>query len=660
MIVAATASPPAASPAVLSPRRRWRWLVPLASVALAALFRFWGLEHFSQVGGDDVEFRVHIPDHVYNFEKILRAEKYYFPRFQAPFLAAAYLSHWDVNKKVTSFAKPLFILEIGLVSAVFNLRTNDPYENIRRLHIWMAVLGTATVLVVFFLARRLGGFPAGCAAALLLAVSPWAVRYSTWVLHTAGGGLWFCLALLAAPGATRRDSVLRALCFGVFLGVSVYYSISLVWPALFVCLFELLRRLVAAARRFRPLRQILLLAVFSLGFILPLAAWEGVNYASFRVFAQNREVISRFPSADSFAIDFARVGYVPFPRRLLESFQDNASHTGSLPADHLYFFRHLKDSDGWPVLVAVVAALAFLLVRLLRKDSADDESLRLAAVFIGVAVIMNYTSGTQVARHYYSALLLAAVITGLGVSALLSRFRRAVWPLCALAVAVAALNFFRLSDYRLSRQGPYRYGLWEERNQLRGQVATMNMQQWDLWPTMSFFHDWKELDAYINSHHRPYIMYSDYIGIAHGAWFYHTKEQLGMAETFRLCRATAFACPSYLSYRPMLYENEFYYWGLYRRPASDFDPRIRVIPAREVLRVNQELSSDDGALGRLQERLSRPPPVVIPAWKDRIILPFMDRLERPSYLMPGIIASAVLFAYTLVCLRGKKRLHEDT
>lgn len=675
MTGAETAPSLSPAPAALAAPSRWRWLIPLLILGLAALFRFWGLKHYSQVGGDDVEFRVHIPDHVHNFEKLLRLEKYYYPRLQAPFLAAAYLSQWDVNKKVTSFAKPFFILEIGMLSSLFNLRTNDPYENIWRLHVWMAALGLATVLAVFFLARRLGGFAAGCVASFLVAVSPWAVRYSTWALHAAGGGLWFCLALLAAPGASRRDSAVRSLLFGVFLGVSVYYSVSLVWPAFGVCCFELLRRAVAAFRRFRPLRQVLLLAVFGLGFFLPPAAWEGVNYAAFRCFAENREVISRYPSAEAFDFNFGQASYLPFPlrlaekisgcrfdrvpgapftRRLLETFRDNASHTGSLPADHFYFFRHLKDSDGWAALAACAAALVYLALRSSRRGSTDEGRLRLLAVFVGVAVIMNYTSGTQVARHYYSAFLLAAVITGIAAAALLARCRWAVWPLCALAAGAAALDSQGLSEYRRSRQGPYLYGLWEESNQLRGQVATLNMQQWDLWPTMTFFHDWKELDGFINGHTHPYIMYSDYIGIAHGAWFYHTKEQLGMAETFRNCRATAFACPSYLSYGPMLYENEFYYWGLFRHPSPDFDPRIKVIPAREVLRVNRILTDDPEAAARLARRLSRPPPVVIPAWKDRIILPYMDRMERPSYLGMGIATSAALLAYVLACLLRKK------
>ncbi|MCX6349190.1 MAG: hypothetical protein NTV79_06805 [Candidatus Aureabacteria bacterium] len=628
-------------------------LILLAILAIAALFRFRGLEHFSQVGGDDVEFRVHIPDHVEAFGRILKSQNYYFPRLQAPFLAAVYLSHWDVNKKVTSFAKPLFILEVGIINTLFDLRTKDPYENIWRLHLWMAVLGIATVAAVFFLARRLGGYAAGCAAAFLVAVSPWAVRYSTWALHTAGGGLWFCLALLAASALSRRDSAPRNLLFGALLGVSVYYSVSMIWPALFICLFELARRVFAVlARRARFPRQFFLLLVFVAGFLLPLLAWEGVNYAASRYFAQNREIIRQFPSSAVLDVDAYRQPYVPFPRRLLETFRDNASHTGSLPADHLYFFRHLKDSEGWLVFLAVGAALAAALIRLTRKGAASEPILRLIVVFIGVAVIMNYTSGTQVARHYYSAFLIAAVVAGLGAASLLRR-PRALFVLLPLAVFVAVQHFQHLKLYRESRQGPYLYGLWERDNKLTGQVGTMSMQQWDLWPTLAFFNNWKEFDTFVASRTHPHVMYSDYIGIAHGAWFYHTRDQLGMAETFRRCRLPpgAFAAASYLSYPPMLYENEFYYWGLLRRPSPYFDPRIKVIPIREVLRASGDLQADKSARRFLDERLARPKPVIIPAWKDRIILPFMERMERPSYLWPGIIAAGLLLAYTLVCLR---------
>jgi len=145
-------------------------------------------------------------------------------------------------------------------------------------------------------------------------------------------------------------------------------------------------------------------------------------------------------------------------------------------------------------------------------------------------------------------------------------------------------------------------------------------------------------------------MYSDYIGIAHGAWFYPSRVLMMMAETFRRFRDIAFTTDSYLSYQPMLYENEFYYWGLYRHPSPYFDPRIKVMAAGQAREVDRELRKDIKAQRELTRRLNQAPPVIIPAWRKMIILPYMERMERPSYLLPGIISGAFLLAFTLFCL----------
>jgi len=202
-------------------RLRGEWLILLLIILLAAVFRFSGLKEFSQVGGDDFEFRRHVPGHVDAFEYILQREGSSFAPLKAPFLAAVYLSHWDVNRTVTSFAKPFFLLELGLLHTVFDLKTT-PYRDIWRIHQWMAFLGMATVVAVFFLGKRFGGRWVGLGAAFLLAVSPWAVRYSTWGLHVAGGGFWFTLALLAGSSLKNRDTFWKNLIFGFLIGISVF------------------------------------------------------------------------------------------------------------------------------------------------------------------------------------------------------------------------------------------------------------------------------------------------------------------------------------------------------------------------------------------------------------------------------------------------------
>jgi len=128
-----------------------------------------------------------------------------------------------------------------------------------------------------------------------------------------------------------------------------------------------------------------------------------------------------------------------------------------------------------------------------------------------------------------------------------------------------------------------------------------------------------------------------------------------MAETFRRFEDIAFTTDSYLSYKPMLYENEFYYWGLYRHPSPYFDPRIKVMPAGQAREADRKFREDEEARQQLNRRLEREPPVIIPAWRDFVILPYMERMERPSYVFPGILSSTLLLIFTIYCL-GRDRV----
>lgn len=631
--------------------RRWggEWVLLVVILALAALFRFQGLKEFSQVGGDDVEFRVHVPDHVRVFEYILRKEGCGFPRLKAPFIAAVYLSHLDVNKKVTSFAKPFFLLEVGILQSIIGLDTGEPSEDIWRFHQWMAWLGVATVAAIFFLGRRLSGSGTGLAASFLLAVSPWAVRYSTWGLHVVGGGFWLVLALLVAARLGRRDTFLGNVLFGALISVCIYYSTSMIWPALFLFFFEIIHRVFlsrAASRGFRY--QTIRFIGFIAGCLLPILLWEAVNATAGSYLEDSVEFVYKLSS--SRYLDLKKP-YTSFPGRLVQTIRDNAANTGSLPVDHLYFWRHLKDSEGWIVTVAVLVSLVAGMILVVRRRFKNGISiLRLIFVFIGVTFVMNYTSGTQVARHYFSAGLIGFVLVGVMTAKLKNRRPAAACVLPALGIVVAALHFHHLEAYRASRQGPYLVERWERENELAGQLATMSMQQWDLWPTMSFLRNWDDYNQFVTTHPRAHIMYSDYIGIAHGSWFYHNMTLLNMAETFRRCREMAFITDSYLSYQPMLYENEFYYWGLYRLKSPYFDPRIKVIPVQEVARANRELREEVTAEHELFARLKKDPPVIIPAWRNYRILPYMDKMRRPSYLLHGIISGALLLAFTVFVL----------
>ncbi len=630
--------------------RKLKWILLAAIIATAIFFRVYDLDRFSQAGGDDVEFRYHLPSNVRIFRQGLERLDARAPGPQSAFLAAVYLSHWDVNRTVTSFAKPFFLLELGLLDNIIGLSHPDPLINVFRLHLWMAFLGAATVVLVYLLAARLGGERAGLAAAFLVAVSPWAVRYSTWVLHVAGGGFWLVLALLAAVAADRKDRPLRVLLYGAILGIAVYYSTSMIWPAFFLAIFEILRRSYSAVAKRRPPRPAGRLVLFGAGLVLPLALWEGINALAVDFF-KNIVGLNNLPRPHLCGL---AEGPHTFLLRLLQTFKDNAGRSVNLPLDRIYFFRHLKDSDGWLFLALVSAALVYAVYVACRGDNPRRPTrLRLLFLFLGTAWIMNYSGGTQVARHYYAAALAGFVLAGDLVGKLFSYRPRFAAVIAGLVFLAGVWNFFRLEDYRRSRQGPARLMEWERQASFIGRIATPGMQTMDLWPTLTPVYTWEELRRFAAAAPGAHVMYSDYIGIAHGAWFYHIPDQFEMAQAMRRCEEVVFATDSYLSYDPMLYENEFYYWGLFRSRPGDFDPRIRVVPAREVFSVHRRLGRDEEYLDELRRIFERPPPVVIPAWRDMITFPYMKPTPRPSFLVEGILSAVACLAFTLYCFKKR-------
>ena len=174
-------------------------------------------------------------------------------------------------------------------------------------------------------------------------------------------------------------------------------------------------------------------------------------------------------------------------------------------------------------------------------------------------------------------------------------------------------QWHRLGVFRLARWGPSRVRAWSLANHVRHSVATLACQDISLWPTLWPITSWKELGKLSELIPPGVFMYSDYIEIAHGSWFYTKRQYYEISEVARRSKGDLFRTPSYLSYRPALFENEFYYWGLFRRPFADFDPSIRILPAGVLLEKWKEINSDPKLVEDFWAPIQKEPPLHLPA-----------------------------------------------
>jgi len=208
-----------------------------------------------------------------------------------------------------------------------------------------AALGTATVLLCFWLASGLYGTRAGLAAALLLGLSGYHVMYSRQALAEADSVSFFVLAVCLYLGASGRGRNARArlVCVGLCVGLS--YAANYRWffaPVLFWS-YEIL-----SPRR--SLRRFLLL---SLGMALPLIAIE-------TLFSFNRALIMQTGANVPCQTYFQQIWHLNF-RHPTSAKGFNLS---GLPT-YVYLIARLNGPMG---LVALCAGLIAIAVRCRRGD----------------------------------------------------------------------------------------------------------------------------------------------------------------------------------------------------------------------------------------------------------------------------------------------------
>lgn len=115
-------------------------------------------------------------------------------------------------------------LGVPTMSFYFNALTIGPLGNtIAALRLPWAVVGTATVLVMFFLVKRLVGVPLALMTAALLATYHYHIHFSRLGSNQVADALFVALALLYCyRGYDRRSTLDWALC-GVVIGLAQYF-----------------------------------------------------------------------------------------------------------------------------------------------------------------------------------------------------------------------------------------------------------------------------------------------------------------------------------------------------------------------------------------------------------------------------------------------------
>ncbi len=568
----------------------------LAILIAGLVFRSYGLGRFTQMGGDDVEYRVYV-------EKGRTFPEFRDLGLSAPFVLASQLSKLDVNRTITSFAKPFFILERCLLEYTLG-------SDIAVLHFWACLQGLATILLVFLVGRMVGGVKGGFLAATLWALSPWAVTYSTWGIHVAGGMFWFAAAVWGYLRYRKTSRTKDAFLAGLLLGVSIMYSSSNLWPAFCLLVIELVGRTLQLP--LRSSRRGVVIGNFFLligGLVVAWLSWELISWLSSRVMDDQ---------------------YLSYPLVLRKTMRDNVLHAGTLKVDIFFFWRHLFVSEGPIVGLGVIAATLWALWNVIRRRASGEAAVMLA-LFFGVTVTMNYTGGSQVIRHFFPAWLPLTVLVGWAVSRLSERKPYYLWIAGAVVVVLLFTQWHRLRVFRLARWAPSRVRTWAQSHYVSHYVATLACQDISLWPTLRPITSWNEVSELSGLTPPGVLMYSDYIELSLGSWFYSVKDYYEISEIARRTKGELYRTPSYLSYRPSLFENEFYYWGLYLNPFPDFDPAIRVISPRALLEEWDAVRSDPERLEELWAPAREEPLLRLPARPDDIQRPFMKKPDRSSY-----------------------------
>jgi hypothetical protein len=285
------------------------------------------------------------------------------------------------------------------------------------------VCGLATVVLAYRLGSRITTRVGGLAAALFLAVSPFAVRDAHYVKHDIPATLAVTAASLLLVGVfdrgtadprRRRSLVVAGLACGVAFSTH-YYTVFLALPMLFVAL--------ADARDWRR----------AAGDLLSVGLASAVTFFALSPFL--------LPDVHTAIADMSANRAIVV---------DRAASTGGLAAGlRAYAVMLWRDAMGWPVVVLAIAGLVVMTRASLRRT--------VLLVAFPVAFFVFISNTVPATRYLNPALPFVAVFAGAAVSAVAGRARDRSALTIVLLVAAAAPGawtsltddlFFRMTDTR--------------------------------------------------------------------------------------------------------------------------------------------------------------------------------------------------------------------
>jgi len=308
---------------------------------------------------------------------------------------------------------------------------DDPTGTATRLWIsrlWLDVLSTATVGIVYLLARRIAGVTAGLVAAALLALSPLAIASANYVKEDTPLALWLAATLLATFELGRRRTRLAAIAAGAMAGLALGSKYVGIVAPLLLGLTWLIRpatSFVEARNAPQPVHDQITAATRGLS----LVGFAGMGFAIALVATTPALLLHPMAIARGvgFQLNYATTGH-----------HDGIAMPISETKGVLYVGTALLPSLGLPALLLAIAGL----LALLRRDR--GVALMLGASTLGLLLIVEALPAKPYpffARYALPTVPGLCVLAGVGCTLVATRLtsRRGAFALVSALIAAGVI-----------------------------------------------------------------------------------------------------------------------------------------------------------------------------------------------------------------------------
>jgi 4-amino-4-deoxy-L-arabinose transferase-like glycosyltransferase len=304
------------------------------------------------------------------------------------------------------------------------------------IRILSALVGTLTVLGVYFLGRSMFGHKAGLWAAIFLAFSPIHIHFSRLGLNNIWDGLWTILALGGLWHGWKTGKRTSFILAGLSLGLGQYfYATSRVLLPIILIWLIAARRLDRERFR-RVLPDLVLMVISAVVATLPLAWYYAKNPDVFLGLARAKSLLGPWVRAEA-AMSGLPPALILF-RRLVQGF---GAYT-SVPLDSWY-------RPGTPMLQGASVVLFLAGLAILALKFREARGTMLAVWLIAFGLLGGLTESTPAAQRYVPAVVGASLVIGLGLSQS-EALAAALWPrrrqLLAI-LSVVLVSWISLRDF---------------------------------------------------------------------------------------------------------------------------------------------------------------------------------------------------------------------